>query len=672
MLVAIGIVPALVCALIAYAVRPAGPVFAPLRLALVRAAVLVGGCTVILVEALSAARALTVPALVLAWIVGLLVAAGAAAWRYRRDGALPRPGTGIWAAAGRAERIMGLALLGLVLSELVVALMSPPNNYDSQTYHLPKIEHWVAQQDVQFFATRIHRQDSIAPGAEYLLLHLRLLTGGDALYNLLQWSAGLGCALLVSRIVGQLGGSRRAQLLGAFVMGTTPIVGLESSSTQTDLVVAAWVGCVATLVLDELRRRTPFVNVALLGAATGLTTLTKATGLLAAGPLLLIWGVVQLRRSVPRTVAGTLLIIGLAAAMAGPFLYRVNAEFGNLLGPDYLRNSISMERHDPASVLVNALRIGHTALNTPVVQVNDAAARTIGDIAHTVGVDPNDSKITFWGSTFPVASWPPDEDLASFPVQGILVLVGAGLLLIRPRRAVDAEAQPTVRAYAGAFWLALLLYVTTVKWQPWGNRLLLFLLMLGAPLAALWLDAVLSRAAAGAVSRRPAGAVPRRPAGTRVPRRRTAAAWAATLALVVGGCAGWLAVWYGWPRRLVGHDSVFTESAIQARFQRRPQWAADYEFVAEAVRASGARTVGLAQGEDTWEYPWWVLLRGDNIVALQSMLHNQPPAKTTDVDAIVCVTTAAVCGYYAPHGWQVHMHGTAGYALPPGKPAPVR
>jgi hypothetical protein len=236
---------------------------------------------------------------------------------------------------------------------------------------------------------------------------------------------------------------------------------------------------------------------------------------------------------------------------------------------------------------------------------------------------------------------------------------------------VDANQQATVRAYAGAFWLALLLYVTTVKWQPWGNRLMLFLLMLGAPLAALWLDSVLRRAD-GAVLRRADGAVLRRPAAAAVPRRRTAAAWAATLALVVGGCAGWLAVWYGWPRRLVGHDSVFTQSEMQSRFQRRPQWAADYEFVAAAVRASGARRIGLAQAEDTWEYPWWVLLRGDDIVALQSMLHHQPPATSANVDAIICVTTAPVCGYYAPHGWQVHMHGTVGFAVPPGKPTPIR
>ncbi len=635
MLLPLGLLPALTAALLAYAVRPVDPVVGGLRLALVRAAVILGATAVGVVEALSAVHALTRPALVTVWCLVVVLAAGAAWWRYRRDGG--RPGVELpWRDLGRGERLLVVALAGLVLAELVVALMSPPNNYDSQTYHLPKIEHWVVQRDVGFFPTRIHRQVSIAPGAEYLLLHLRLLTGGDGLYNLLQWCAGLGCALVAARIAGQLGGGRRAQLVTAFVVGTTPIVALESSSTQTDLVVAAWVACVATLVLDELHRRTPVKAAALIGAATGLTALTKATGLLGAGPLLAVWAATQLRRAPVRALANGLLVGALAVALAGPYLYRLDETYDNPLGPPYLRNSISMERHDPAAVLVNALHVGHTMFNTPLAPLNDATAHAIDGLARALHVDPDDRRIIFWGATFPTVSWPPDEDRASFPVQATLVLVGAVLLLIRPGR--------ETRLYAGAFILALLLYLTMVKWQPWGNRLVLFLLVLGAPLAGLWLGGVVWR-----------------------PAPRRVAAWAAVAALAVGGCAGWLAVGYGWPRRLVGTGSVFTVSRTQERFNRRPQWLGDYQAAADAVRAARAHRVGLVQGEDTWEYPWWVMLRGADIEALQTLVPGHEPAVAPkDVDAIVCVADVSVCGYYTPPGWKLTMHGTVGYALPPG------
>jgi hypothetical protein len=148
------------------------------------------------------------------------------------------------------ERMLAVAVLVLVLLELVLALASPPNTYDSQTYHLPRIEHWARAGSVGFYPTGVHRQITYPPGAEFLLLHLRLLTGSDALFNLLQWSCGLLCLVLVTRIAAQLGVPRRGQLLAALVVASVPMVVLQSSSTQTDLVVALWVACVATLVLD--------------------------------------------------------------------------------------------------------------------------------------------------------------------------------------------------------------------------------------------------------------------------------------------------------------------------------------------------------------------------------------------------------------------------------------
>jgi hypothetical protein len=679
--VLLGLLPAATYALVAYAVRPSAPVFAPVRLALVRAALIVAGLAEVLVEALSVAHGLTRAALVVTWSVAVPMAGAAALVRRRRDrlagGGSDNPGRdrpGLrarirawWAGLGWVERLLGAGLLVLILSELILALASPPNNFDSQTYHLPKIEHWVAQHDVQFFPTEITRQVTLSPGAEYLLLHLRLLTGGDALYNLLQFSAGVGCVLVASRIAGQLGGTRRAQLLAGFVVGTAPMVALESTSTQTDLVVAAWVGCLATLVLDEVRRRTRPVDLVLLGSASGLVTLTKATGALATGPLLLIWGVAQLRqtggdqaaprrrasgRAVIRVAAASLLILGCAAAIAGPYLARVQAEFGNPLGPPDLRDSVSLGRHDPAAIVVNVLHIGYTALDTPFAPLNTTALDGINRLSRALGVDTNDPALVFIRTTFPTNNGAAlDEDTSSLPVAGGLILLGAGFLLIRPARRVPAEHAVTTRAYAAAFWVNLVVYVVTIRWQPWGNRLVLYLVALGAPLAGLWLDAVLRRGRTAGASGRTAW-------------WRTATAALAAGAVLAGGVAGWLAVGYGWPRRLLGNHSVFTQSAMQNRFQRRPEWQPGYEWAAAAVRASGARRVGIVQNEDTWEYPWWVLLPGRDIVAMQSELPGIPPARPDQVDALVCLSTQDTCASFARPGWRVEMRDGIGYAVP--------
>ncbi|MGC4859782.1 hypothetical protein [Micromonospora sp. DT68] len=704
--------PAASVLLLTVAMRPRRTdTVAPLRLAVVRAALLTGAYAVLVVELLGALHALTRPAFVAAWLLFLLAAGTAAVLRQRQAAAQPQvaaprsvpvgaamtAGTGpataapvtddiapvqpdrvranplaraadAWRTAGRGERLLAGTIGGLVLVELLVALLAEPNNFDSQTYHLPKVEHWVAQGDLDFWPTAIHRQVTIPPGAEYLLLHLRLLTGGDALHNLVQWAAGIICLLAVARITAQLGGSRRAQLITAFVLASTPMVVLQATSTQTDLVCAAWVACAATLVLDGLRRRTGLGTLLGLGAATGLTAVTKTSGLIAVGPLLVLWGLAQLRLAVSaraeaggarpvgpmaRTVGGSVLILLVAATVVGPFMARVTAEFGHPLGPPRLRESIPMERHDPQSILVNALRIGHTAFDTPLAPLRRAGAEAIISGAQAIGVDPQDREITFGREIFPEPAWYPDEDRVAFPIAGALALIGAVVALTRPRR-IDPGLAGPLRAYAVVVLVAVLLHTSMIKWQPWGNRLILYALVLAIPFAGLWLDAFFRRHATGGRG------------------RRSVATMTAIAVLATSALAGVLSLSYGFPRRLVGDGSVFTTSDWDTRFLRRPQWTDEFRWAATAVRDSGAQRIGLVQQNDNWEYPWWLLLRhtdgrSPDLVALQSVLSERPPADPTSVDAIVCTGSQPACAKLVPAGWRLEFRGYVGYALPPGR-----
>jgi hypothetical protein len=633
-----------------------GEIIAPGRLRAVRVALAIGAFAVLSIEGASAAHALTRWTIAAAWALAAVATFVVVLLRRRtqRDhrsrqlvqrGESPRFNqlTGamitMWRQLAGLERFLAVAVGGLLAAELLVAVLAEPNNFDSQTYHLARIEHWVADGNLDIFPTAIHRQVSLAPGGEYLLTHLRLLTGSDGLYNLVQWAAGVLCLLAASRIVAQLGGGRRAQLLTAFIVATTPMVTLEASSTQVDLIVAGWAAALGTLVLDGVRTRLTWRTVGWLGLATGLAAVTKTTGLLAAGPLLVLWGVMQIRlggwRGVARTAAGGLGVLAIAALLAGPFLARNYATFGDALGPPRLTESVPMQRHDPAAVLVNGLRIAQTALDTPLPQLRVASSAAIEGISRLVGVDPQDREITFGVSRFPVEAWYPDEDRVSLPIQGTLILLGLGFCLVRPGRFTNSPR--LLRAYALVVVVAGVLYAVTVKWQPWGNRLIVFAVVLAAPLAGLWLDRVLHR---------------------RWPAR------AAVVTLLVAALSATLAVGYGFPRRLVGTGSVFTTSDLDTRFLRRPQWEADFVWASDAIAASGAHRIGLVQSFDNWEYPWWVLLRGREFVALQSVVPDHPPAAPASVDAIVCTGDMAVCRRFVPSGWTFVTQGYVGYALP--------
>ncbi|MFV2018538.1 hypothetical protein [Micromonospora sp. LOL_023] len=658
------------------------------RRTVVLAALTTGGFAVVTVESLGAAEALTSRAFAVSWLTAPVVLAAAAARRWRWTVPTSRPRVTValcalaagswrwvgraWTSAGRGERLLAGTIGAMLSIELIVALLAEPNNVDSQTYHLPKVEHWAAQGTLEFWPTAIHRQVTIPPGAEYLLLHLRLLTGGDALHNLVQWLAGVGCLLIVTRIVAQLGGARRAQLIAAFAVATTPMVVLQATSTQTDLVVAAWTGCVATLALDGLRRPATIGAVLALGTATGLTAVTKTSGLLGAGPMLVLWGLGQLRLSgwprrpgaVLRTGAASLAILAVAGVFVGPFLARVADEFGHPLGPPRLRESIPMQRHDPAAVLVNGLRIGHTALDTPFAPLRAGAATAIVAVAEAVGVDPQDPEITFHRTEFPVPAWYPDEDRVAFPLAGGLALVAGVLALCRPRL-VAPLSSGTARAYAVTAATALVLYFATIKWQPWGNRLLLFCLILASPLIGLWLDSMLRRRTDH--RRRDESPDDRHQAR----RRRSVAVTVAATVLATSALSGVLAVSYGFPRRLVGAGSVFSTDPWETRFLRRPDWAADFRWAASEVRRADVQRVGLVQQNITWEYPLWLLLPDHEIVALQSVLPDRAPAAPESVDIIVCLGDRDDCTELTPVGWTLEFRGYLGVASPPAWVGPA-
>ncbi|GAA2270426.1 hypothetical protein GCM10009853_025140 [Glycomyces scopariae] len=691
---------------LAYALRPRdGAVLAPARLAIVRSAILLGAFAIGVVEAASAFGALTFGTVLAAWLGATAAVAAAVVVRCVKDvdsggtrgqsldvlreelrsrrGATRRTWRRTRSAAAAApawQWALGCVIAILAISAAVLAIASSPNNFDSQTYHLPRIEHWVQNGSVAVYATEIHRQVDLGPGAEYLLTHLRLLSGGDGAYNLLQYLAGIGAVLAASRITAQLGGGPLAQLATVFILATTPEVLLQATSTQVDLVAAAWVAALATVVLDEftrpgdasgsaLRAAAPGTDALYLGLALGLIAVTKTTGLLAAAPLLLIWGVGRLVRdrhrrrpclcgrspgrcsradasrawaSRGKTVLASLAIVAIMLALAGPFLLRMQAAFGSPLGPPVLHDSIGVQTADPRLLLINALRIAHTNLDTPVFVLSDATAAAIGGLAHLLGVDVNDPRITFGTTEFPVPAWYPDEDRAAFPLTGLASLAGLAWFAVKGPR--------LRRAYAAALVVAFLAVACTVSWQPWVNRLVLFLVVLGAPAAGLLAAALVKGFARSAGDRR---------------RRRTAVGVIAAFA-VLASVAGLLTVAYGYPRRLTGAWSVFSLTDMEERFVRRLEWLPQYEAAADAVAATGPETVGLVQGNDSWEYPWWLLLPDAEIVALDSVVPGEEPADPASVDAIVCAEDLDQCADLVPAGWEFVDLGTVGYALPPG------
>jgi hypothetical protein len=232
----------------------------------------------------------------------------------------PLPGRPVLARRALARHPLLLTLglvVGLTLGfELFLALVAPPNNWDSMTYHLARAAAWYQHHSVGYLPdANTERLNIFPPNAEIATLYTLALAHGDRLAALPQYLAGLACLVACYALARRVGFTRSSSLFAALLLGSLSQVVLQSTTTQNDLLVASFVAAAAVFVLDGSRHA-----LALAGIAVGLAVGTKTTALFAL-PLLALLALGTLRR---RRV---LELVGFSAAGTlcfGSFAYTEN------------------------------------------------------------------------------------------------------------------------------------------------------------------------------------------------------------------------------------------------------------------------------------------------------------------------------------------------------------
>lgn len=538
-------------------------------------------------EALGLFDAITRPALIVFWL-----ATGAATI----VAMLRQPRTAVATAVGPAEpgpdrRFAALAAVAIAIlaATLAVALLSPPNNWDSMAYHLPRIEEWIQQRSLAFFPTPFDAQLAQNPLTEMLILHLRLLAGGDRLDNLVQWLAFAGCVALAPVVARRLGAARRGQSLAALLVATIPMAILQGSGTQTDLVVSFFLLAAAERLLAWTASRRVVDGLGV-GAATGLAILAKGTAYFWAAPIGLCVLLVIIRNRTPRDVIVGAAMLALAVGINAGHYRRDLALFGTPLGPH--GREVSTD-HSAAAIASGLLRNLASNLVTPSKRVNDALVRGVDQLHRLLGIGASDPGTTFPGRVF--AELPRNMlsgDYATYPLQLALLALAAVLLgrgLVRPGLAPPMPGR--LWAYGGAVVAGGVLFCAMLRWQPWITRLQLpfFVLLMPAIAAVLaarlgrrWLIAggvVLSLAALPCVlcnQERP----------------------------LYGDPVRW---WF--PGKPVA-PNIVTADPWQLIFWNNPRRYIAYRDAVARIADRAAAGVGLMTGPDSMEYPLWRMLKG--------------------------------------------------------------
>jgi hypothetical protein len=472
--------------------------------------------------------------------------------------------------------------VGFVVATVgLIAVIAPPNNWDSMDYHMSRVAYWIQNHTVAHYPTSYTPQLYQNPWSEFVILHFQILSGGDHFANLVQWFSMIGCIIGVSLIAKQLRADLRGQVFSAVVTATIPMGILQASSTQNDYVVAFWVVCLAYCLLSTIQggNSNVWMNSFNIGSSIGLAILSKGTAYFYVFPFLVWFGLYQIK-CLRWQAWKPALIVGSISLLLNISHYLRNYNlFASPLGePGGYRNEILGVNILISNILRNiALHIG-----TPIGLWNGIANRLIQIIHIFIGVDVNDPRITFSKTFFVPGGWSTigitgNENSAGNFVHIALIMIC--MISFVSRKYIRKESY--IFAYLIATLSTFLLFCYLVKWQVWNSRLHLPFFVLISP----FLGVVLSKL------------------------KKQKIAIIIVIFLLISSLP-W--VFFNRYRPIIDSNNIFQTSRIEQYFSNRPFLRGTYTGAVEFLNSQKCSNIGLSMGNDPWEYPFWVLLKPNN------------------------------------------------------------
>ncbi|MBF0483612.1 MAG: glycosyltransferase family 39 protein [Candidatus Omnitrophica bacterium] len=465
----------------------------------------------------------------------------------------------------------------IIIPTLIIALLAPPNTWDSMTYHMPKVMHWIQNKSLIYYPTPESRQLWSAPFAELIILHFQILSHGDRFANMPQWIAFISSIILNSLIVKELYGSRLQQIICALLTATIPMAILQSSSTQNDLICGFLVLSCIYFIIRQLNDSSRIFHV-FIWIAAGLAALTKSSALIFLCPFL-GWYTLSIFKkyklnAIIYLIAGTLLFISINLG-----LYLRNYT----LGKDFIdpgkcdTKEVVNQSHEPQLILSNIIKNTALHLNYSIKPLNMQIENAVQSIHSLIGVKIVDNRNTFADYKFALTSATKHEDTAPNPIHMTLILFGFVCFWSFIKN--TSAPKPTFWFYLFSILAAWIMFAYLLKWQPWVSRLQTPWFLFCMPLITLILT---SR--------------------THKIIQITLLLFAFIFAMPV--------TFKNSSKKILGtNKNIFKIARIDQYFSNKPDLAFPYQDMANTINNLKIRNLGLGLSGETWEYPIAILLK---------------------------------------------------------------
>lgn len=476
------------------------------------------------------------------------------------------------------NRLLLLIILLVLITTALVAWITPPQTWDSLTYHLSRVAHWAQDRSIWHYATGIDRQTSMPPGAEELILNLYTLTQSDRLANFPQWFSMLGSLIGVSLIAFYLGAKADGQWIATGFAATIPMGIVEASSSINDYVAAFWVICfvVECVAYYRLNQNRSLVYMSL---AVGLAVLTKPITIPFLIPFVLFLLYLLMKRKgffvVLKWCGIALLCVALINA---GYLIRNYLTYGALSNPvDFAThyNQLHTIQGLIATLLKNiGMHVGLPNLDG----LNNAWYVLILKLVVKLGLDINDPRMTAVGY-FHVSPPSTYENITSNPYHAYLIFILFIIMFFQVKK-----HGKLFLIYGLLAASTLILFSFIYKWNVFGTRYDLAFFILFAPVAGIIL---------GDFAKYKPG-------------------YLVTVLLLIGAFP-WLFSIVSRPLIVStsdnsGQKSILSDSRLNLYFANATGERDAYMQFADIIKNEGCSNIGLILKGDDPEYLIWVLL----------------------------------------------------------------
>lgn len=472
----------------------------------------------------------------------------------------------------KADKVILLVCATMLLLIFMQGLLYPPNNYDSMTYHMARISSWVSHQSVSYYPTAIVRQLYQPPFAEYVIMHLGILSRTDLFSNSVQFVFLLLSITAILSILELFELGHTYKIMAILLCITIPEVTLQASSTQNDVVNAFFIITALFFSLKTIKQ--PQLNYYVFtGLSAGLALLTKGTAYIYLPPVLLLVGIVALSRVIKYKMYNSLWYIVITAMLAigvNSGHYSRNYQLThNFLGVDKTESVSYSNQKMSARLLLSSL-VKNAGMHTAIMFVKPAANfsnQVIYQLHQLSGININDRATNYKGMPYSTIIPVTSEDSAPNPFH--LLLITASILLTTYHFIKRPINLPAICLLV-VLIMQTLLFCFYLKWQPWHSRLHIPLFLIAIPLVCYGLS----------ISKK---------------------FWKITFALTyIMGVYALITVLHNDRRP---YSNTIFEERRQKYFTGYPTLYKEYNAVTQRLQQANFTTIGLILGADDWEYP---------------------------------------------------------------------